>query len=71
MITPRSNRPEAGFTLVELMISMAIAGIVLASVFSLFMFQQRVYVQQSDMARNQAQLRGALQAMSRDIRMAG
>ena len=71
MITPRSNRPEAGFTLVELMIAMAISLIVLSSVFSLFMFQQRVYVQQSDMARNQAQLRGALQAMSRDIRMAG
>jgi len=71
MITPKSNRPEAGFTLVELLIAMAISVIVLAAVFSLFMFQQRAYVQQSEMARNQAQLRGALQAMSRDIRMAG
>ena len=71
MIMTRSNRPEAGFTLVELMVALAISVIVLAAVLSLFMYQQRAYVQQSELARNQAQLRGALQTMSRDIRMAG
>ena len=71
MMNPKSHRPEAGFTLVELLIAIAISGIVLAAVFSLFVYQNRAYIQQSDLARNQAQLRSALQAMSRDVRLAG
>ena len=71
MPTRKSNRSDAGFTLVELLIALAIGAIVLATVFSLFLYQQRSYLQQSEMARNQAQLRSALQLMSRDVRMAG
>jgi prepilin-type N-terminal cleavage/methylation domain-containing protein len=71
MMTRSSNLPESGFTLVELMVAIAISGIVLASVLSLFIYQQRTYAQQSEMARNQAQVRGALQLLTRDVRMAG
>jgi len=62
---------KAGFTLVELLIALAVSSIVLLAVISLFVYQTRSYNQQSQLARNQAQLRGALQFMTRDIRLAG
>jgi len=67
----RIPKQEQGFTLVELLIAMAISSIVLLAVFSLFWAQQRSFKQQSELARNQAQLRAALHMVARDIRMAG
>ena len=62
---------ETGFTLVELLIAMAVSAIVLLAVISLFWYQQRAYVQQADLARGQAQVRASLHLLARDIRMAG
>lgn len=67
----RILKPEPGFTLVELLIAMLVSSIVLLAVFSLFWAQQRTFKQQSELARNQAQLRAALHVVARDIRMAG
>jgi len=67
----RISKQEQGFTLVELLIAMAVSSIVLLAVFSLFWAQQRSFKQQSELARNQAQLRAALHMVARDIRMAG
>jgi prepilin-type N-terminal cleavage/methylation domain-containing protein len=71
MMRSRISKQEQGFTLVELLIAMAISSIVLLAVFSLFWAQQRSFKQQSELARNQAQLRAALHMVARDIRMAG
>lgn len=61
----------AGFTLIELMIAMAITAIVLASLIEVFSAQQQMYNQQSSLARAQANGRAALAIVSREVRMAG
>lgn len=70
---PRKAGPggDAGFTLVELLIAMAVSSVVLLAVFSLFLFQQKSFSEQSELARNQSSLRSSLQTVTRDIRMAG
>ncbi|MEA1867990.1 MAG: PilW family protein [Thermodesulfobacteriota bacterium] len=60
-----------GFTLVELLIAMAITGIVSAAIFSTFLSQQKSYLIQEQVAEMQQNLRAAMNMMVRDIRMAG
>lgn len=72
----KMNREEAaqglrGFTLIELLIAMAVTAFVISSLILIFVSQQRSYTQQTEIARSQANARGALFAMARDIRMAG
>jgi len=62
---------ESGFTLVELMISMAIAGIVMATMYSSYNSQQKAYVTQEQVSEMQQNLRAAMFHLERDIRMAG
>lgn len=61
----------AGFTLVELMLGVAIAGIVMASFYSVYISQQSSYLRQEEVAAMQQNIRSALFYMGRDIRMAG
>lgn len=65
------GKKEAGFTLVELMVSMVIAGIVMATIYSSYYSQQKAYVTQEQVSAMQQNLRSALFHLERDIRMAG
>jgi type IV pilus assembly protein PilW len=60
-----------GFTLTELLIAMAIAGIVMAGVYSAYSSQQRSYIAQEQVVAVQQNLRVAMYFMEREIRMAG
>jgi type IV pilus assembly protein PilW len=60
-----------GFTLTELLIAMAVAGIVMAGVFSAYSSQQRSYIAQEQVTAVQQNLRVAMYFMEREIRMAG
>jgi len=60
-----------GFTLVELMIAMAIGGIVMAAVMTSFLSQHRSYLAQDDVVEMQQNARVAMDMLVRDIRMAG
>jgi prepilin-type N-terminal cleavage/methylation domain-containing protein len=60
-----------GFTLVELLVAMAIATVILTAIFSTFKSQQDSYVVQNQLAMTQQNVRGAMQLISRDIQMAG
>jgi prepilin-type N-terminal cleavage/methylation domain-containing protein len=60
-----------GFTLVELLVAMAIATVVLAAIFFTFKSQQDSYVAQSQVAMAQQNVRGAMHLVSGDIQMAG
>lgn len=62
---------QRGFTLVELLVSIALVGIVMASVYSSYYSQQKAYVTQEQVAAMQQNLRAALYHLERDIRMAG
>jgi type IV pilus assembly protein PilW len=71
---PRKKRLanlQQGFTLVELIVAMAIAGIVMGAIYSTYKSQQDSYVTQTHVVEMQQNLRAALYVVGRDIRMAG
>jgi type IV pilus assembly protein PilW len=55
----------------ELLVAMAMVGIVMAAVYSTYKSQQDTYVAQEQVAEMQQNLRASLYQMGRDIRMAG
>jgi len=70
MITTRLG-DENGLTLVELMVGMVMALVVLAAIYQLFMSSNKIYTVQGKVVEVQQGLRGALDLMAGDIRMAG
>lgn len=67
----RHRASQAGFTLVELMIVVALSGIVMAAVYSIYIAQQKSYIAQDQVVEMQQNIRAALDLMEREIRMAG
>jgi len=65
------QRYAYGFTLVELMVAMVIAGIVLAAIYQAYRSQQKAYVTQQMVIEMQQNARSAMTLMKREIRMAG
>jgi len=62
---------KRGFTLIELMIALAITSVLLLGVYSAYSIQQRSYKTQRLIVSVQQNLRGALAVMEDEIRMAG
>jgi type IV pilus assembly protein PilW len=60
-----------GFTLIEMLIAIAVSGIVLAGLVSIFTTTNRAYTRQDETATLQQNLRTAKMNLERDIRMAG
>lgn len=60
-----------GFTLVELLIAIAISGMVLAAVCSVFVMQNKAYSVQEQVVEMQQNARAAMDMMTREIAMAG
>ena len=63
-----SNR---GFTIIELLVSMAITGVVMTAVYLAYNSQQKSYVIQEQVVAMQQNLRVAIYYMEREVRMAG
>ena len=68
--TVRLGDPE-GFTLVELLIYMLLFGIVMTSIYSLFISNVRAHKSQENTMAMVQDLRGSIDVMVREIRMAG
>lgn len=62
---------DKGFTLVELMISVLITGLILGGVFGIYNAQHKTYQTQGQVAGMQQNLRSAMYFMERDLRPAG
>lgn len=62
---------EGGFTLVELLVSLAILGVLISSVFSVYQMQSRVTHIEADVVDVQQNMRMAIEGMTKDMRMAG
>jgi type IV pilus assembly protein PilW len=66
-----SIKSEQGFTLVELLVAIAVSGVVLTGICSTFYSQHTSYLNQEQIVSMQQNLRAAMYMMERDIRMAG
>ena len=66
-----SWRRAAGLTLVELMITLVVGGLVSAAAFTFFVGQRRVYSTQAKILDIQQNLWGAMDALTRFVRSAG
>jgi type IV pilus assembly protein PilW len=64
-------RNVTGFTLTELMVAMAIGMVVLAAVTTTFMAQAKFYNAQEQINEMQQNARGALDIITRELKMAG
>jgi type IV pilus assembly protein PilW len=66
-----NRRKEHGFTMVELLVAMAITAVVMGAVYSLYKTQQDSYIAQDQVVEMQQNVRASLYQMARDMRMAG
>jgi type IV pilus assembly protein PilW len=62
---------QGGFTLVELLVTLLISGIVITSIYSAFQSQQNSYLAQDQVTEMQQNIRAGSEVMTREIRMAG
>ena len=62
---------KKGVTLIELLVVLVISGIVVGGIYKVFVAQTRAYTLQDQVAEVQQDVRGAMEIMVRDIRMAG
>jgi type IV pilus assembly protein PilW len=69
-VNERRNQQQ-GFTLVELMVAMAILGIVMGAIYSTYKSQQDSYVAQEQVVEMQQNLRASLYKLAKDLRAAG
>jgi len=67
----RGSTPGAGFTLVELMVALAVGSIVMAAVMTAFQAQHNTYLAQGQVVEMQQNARVALDMLELDIRSAG
>ena len=67
----RKSIDGSGFTMVELLVVMAIVGVVMAGIYQVYYAQQKSYLVQEQVAAMQQNLRAAMYYMERDVRMAG
>jgi len=64
-------KSQTGFTLIELMITLVIAGVIIMAAYSASVSQQKVYYAQDQVAEMQQNLRSAMALVTSDVRMAG
>ncbi|UCF02436.1 MAG: prepilin-type N-terminal cleavage/methylation domain-containing protein, partial [Deltaproteobacteria bacterium] len=58
-----------GFTLVELLVVVAISGIVMGGIYTVFVRSNRVYISQDEVVAAQQEARSTLEILGREIRM--
>ena len=66
-----TGKLRSGFSLVELLVAMAISSVVMAAVFKIYTTQQDSYILQEQVAEMQQNGRTAKYVMAKEIRMAG
>jgi len=76
IIDKRSRAPgfpgrAGGFSLVELLIAMAVGLVVLSAMYSVFTIQNKTFANQEELVVMQQNVRAGMDMMTREIRMAG
>jgi type IV pilus assembly protein PilW len=70
-VVPESSGHPSGFTLIELMIAMVMGLVLLAALYSFFIFQNKELKKQEQITEMQQNARMAMDMISRDLAMAG
>jgi type IV pilus assembly protein PilW len=70
-IAPAARHQESGFTLVEVLIALAISGIALGTMVHTFATQRQSYVLQEQVTEMTQNARAAMEVLTREIRAAG
>ncbi len=65
------KRSDSGFTLIELMVAMAMSSIVVGVIYSAYTVQTKIYTEQDKVAEMQQNLRAGMAYLQREARMAG
>jgi len=65
------KRADSGFTLIEILVTLALSGIVLTAIYTAYQSQHKTYIAQESVAKMQQNLRAAMYLMTQEIRMAG
>lgn len=71
MRTPSIFKQKKGVTLIELLVALAIFGIVIGAIYRLFIVQTKAYTVQDQAVEVQQNVRSAMEVLLRDLRMAG
>lgn len=71
MVTTGRGLGKAGFTLVEMLVAVAISGILVTAIYTAYVIQQKSYVVQEQVAETQENLRAAMTRLLSEIRQAG
>ncbi len=66
-----SHMKQRGFTLVEILIALAISGLLLTAVYAAFQSQQKSYLTQDQVAEVQQNIRAGVSTLIQELRMAG
>jgi type II secretion system protein J len=70
-ILPTFSKNKMGFTLIEMLVALAIMSIVSVAIYSIFSFSNKNYTTQNVAADAQQNVRAAMEIMLQDIRSAG
>ncbi|MFT5728337.1 MAG: prepilin-type N-terminal cleavage/methylation domain-containing protein [Desulforhopalus sp.] len=62
---------QSGFTLIELMVAMAMAGIVVGVIYAAYTIQTKIYTEQAKVAEMQQNIRAGITFLQSEVRMAG
>jgi len=66
-----TGKSPAGFTLIEIMIAIAIFGVISTAIYATYHNQQKIYLDQEQIVEMQQNLRAAMFFIERDVRMMG
>lgn len=70
-MTNESTLNRKGITLIELLVALVISGVVIAGMYRVFIAQSRAYTVQDQVIEVQQSIRGGMEILLRDLRMAG